>query len=253
MKVWLSRWVSRDVESNLARFTEEAAEAAAAGAAWLVFPESFLTGYTRTITPERVREVIGRTSADHPEMVIFPGSFTEQRRNRMTVWRGGHEVARYDKVHLFPPNGELELWDRGDRYVAVDLGAQRVGLVNCNDLRFPEQARALRLEARCTALLVVAWWPWRRDWVWRTLLRARAVENGVWVLGCCVAASEWRGERFAGAGCYVFDPHGEPVRTGNDRLYELDAQRARGLVVDPLEQALEIERIEVARAGPSPG
>jgi len=247
VKVWLSRWVCGDVEANLARFVDEAAEAAAAGAAWVVFPESFLNGYTREVTPERVRDVLARTSAAHPEVVLFPGSFTEERRNRMTVWRGGREIARYDKVHLFPPNGELEIWDRGDRYAAVDLGEQRVGLINCNDVRFPEQARALRLEARCTALVVVAWWPWRRDWVWRTLLRARAIENGVWILGCCVAASEWSGERFAGAGCHVFDPHGEPVRTADDRLYELDLRRAAGLVVDPLEQAQEIERVELMR------
>ncbi len=245
MRIWLSRWVCGAVEDNLRRLVEETAEAAAAGADWVVFPESFLHGYTRRVEPGVVRETLARVSADHPGVVLFAGSFSEERRNRMTVWRAGRELARYDKVHLFPPNGELEIWEPGDRYVAVELDGMRVGLVNCNDLRFPEQARALRLAARCDALVVVGWWPWRRDWVWRTLLRARAMENAVWVAGCCIEASEWPGERFAGAGCYLFDPLGEPVRTPDDRLYQLDPSRASGVIVDPLELAVPIDRVEV--------
>ncbi len=250
MRIWLSRWVCGAVEANLERLAEETAEAAAAGARWVVFPESFLHGYTRTVDPALVRERLSAISAAHPGVVLFAGSFTEERRNRMTVWRAGRELARYDKVHLFPPNGELEIWEPGDRYVAVDLDGMRVGLVNCNDLRFPEQARALRLQARCEALVVVGWWPWRRDHVWRTLLQARAMENAVWVAGCSVMASEWPGERFAGAGCYLFDPHGEPVRTSDDRLYDLDPARASGIIVDPLELAVPIERVEVMGTSP---
>ncbi|NOZ93371.1 MAG: hypothetical protein GXP47_01360 [Acidobacteria bacterium] len=249
MKIWLSRWVCGAVDDNLGRCEAETAEAEAAGAEWVVFPESFLHGYTRRVEPGLVRERLARISAAHPRIVLFAGSFTEERRNRMTVWRGGRELARYDKVHLFPPNGELEIWEPGDRYVAVELDGIRVGLVNCNDLRFPEQARALRLDARCSALVVVGWWPWRRDWVWRTLLRARAIENAVWVAGCSVMASEWPGERFAGAGNHVFDPHGEPVRTADDRSYELDPERAAGILVDPLELAVAIGRVEVLGAG----
>ncbi len=248
MHVFLSRWVCTDVEANLRRLGAEAARAAAAGATLAVFPESFLAGYTRTVDPAAARSAFAEASRAHPGVAFVFGSFTDERRNRMTVWRGGEELARYDKVHLFAPNGELELWDPGDRYVAVDLGGLRLGLVNCNDLRFPEQARALRLEARCDALAVVAWWPWRRDHVWRTLLRARAIENAVWVMGCCVAASEFEGERFAGAGNHVFDPHGEPVRTPDDGTYDLDPARAAGLIVDPLESFREVDTVEVALA-----
>ena len=107
--------------------------------------------------------------------------------------------------------------------------------MTCNDVRFPEQARALTLKAGCDLLVLPAWWPWRRDEAWRTLLRARAIENGVWVIGCCLAASEHEGERFAGAGNYVFDPHGEPVRTADDRTYMLDFSAVRPLIVDPRE------------------
>ncbi|MGE5236006.1 MAG: nitrilase-related carbon-nitrogen hydrolase [Acidobacteriota bacterium] len=249
MKVYLARWVCLDAETNLRRLGEACDEAVAAGAGLVVFPESFLHGYTRTIDPARVRAACADSSGRHPAAAFLFGSFTEEGRNRATVWRGGREVARYDKVHLFAPNGERELWAEGDRYAAVDLGNLRVGLLTCNDVRFPEQARALALEARCDTLVAVAWWPWRRDHVWRTLLRARAIENGVFVMGCCVAASESPGERFAGAGNHVFDPHGEPVRTDDDRVYTLDLGRRHGLVVDPLTDYRAIGRVEVFTAG----
>lgn len=245
MKVHLSRWVCLDVESNLRRLAEESSQAAEAGADLVVFPESFLHGYTRAADPARVREAFEAISSASPQVAFAFGSFSEERRNRMTVWQGGNEIARYDKVHLFAPNGELELWEPGDRYVAARCQGWTWGLLNCNDLRFPEQARALRLEARCDALLAVAWWPWRRDHVWRTLLRARAIENGVWALGCCVAASEIPAERFAGAGNHLFDPHGEAVRCADDRTYFLDPERALDLTVDTVAEHRAITTIEV--------
>jgi omega-amidase len=250
MKVYLSRFVCLDVEFNLRRVEEESAEAAQAGAQLVLFPEAFLHGYTRAADAGAVRTAFARISASHPTVTFAFGSFTEERRNRMTVWRGGREFARYDKVHLFTPNHEDAIWIPGERYVAAKVDGLTLGLMTCNDIRFPEQARALRLSARCDGLLVVAWWPWRRDHIWRTLLQARAIENGVWVLGCCVAASECPTERFAGAGNYVFDPHGDAVPTGDDRTYAVDLSRAAGVLVDTLALHRDVESVEVFEASP---
>jgi len=247
MRVYLSRWVCRDVETNLARLRAEGDEAGEQ-CDLVVFPESFLHGYTRQLDPLRARQVFAELSAAHPAVLYVFGSLSEARRNRMTVWRGGLEVAAYDKVHLFAPNGERELWQPGERYVAVEWGGVTVGLVNCNDLRFPEQCRTLKLQARCTLFVAVAWWPWRRDHVWRTLLSARAIENAAWCLGCCVAASDWEGEMFAGAGNYVFDPHGEPVRTADDRTYTLDLERIAPPLVDPIADYREVRETVVLPA-----
>jgi predicted amidohydrolase len=245
MKVHLSRWVCLDVASNLERFEAEAGRAVEGGAEIVVFPELFLTGYTRTADLNDVRARFARISAAGPEALFVFGSISEDRRNRVTVWSHGEQVAFYDKVHLFRPNGEHELWDPGERYVALRWRGLTIGLMNCNDLRFPEQARALALEARCDLLLVPAWWPWRRDWVWRTLLRARAIENGVWVLGCGVAGSVFPGEDFAGAGNHVFDPLGEPVRTADDVTYDLDLESPPRLIVEPREEAVGISKVEI--------
>ena len=248
MRLHLSHFVTQAPAANLDRMAAECAEAAANGADLCVFPESFLHGYTRTLDPAVARERFAAASKAHPDTAFVFGSFTEDRRNRMTLWQGGHERARYDKVHLFAPNGEFELWQPGDRYVTVRLGDWTLGLFNCNDLRFPEQARALRLQGGADLLLGVAWWPWRRDHVMRTLLRARAIENGCFAAICTVAASEWEGERFAGAGNHVFDPHGEPVRTADDRTYRLDRARLQDRVVDPQAGFLDIRRVERVEA-----
>src|SRR5512137_1105842 len=111
MNVHLSRWVCLDAEGNLRRAAEEAARAAANGADLVVFPESFLHGYTQRVEPRRAREVFSAVSAAAPRTAFVFGTFTEERRNRLTVWREGRELARYDKVHLFAPNDEAKLWD----------------------------------------------------------------------------------------------------------------------------------------------
>jgi predicted amidohydrolase len=250
MKLHLSRFVCLDVASNLARMEQEADQAAKAGADLCVFPESFLHGYRRRADPAQVRQRFQTVSGDHPETAFLFGSFTEDRRNRLTVWQGGRELARYDKVHLFAPNGESDLWDPGDRYVAVRTRGWTLGLLNCNDLRFPEQARALLLQARCDALVVPAWWPWRRDHVWRTLLRARAIENAVYAVGCCICASEHPDETFAGAGNHVFDPLGDPVPTPDDHTYQLAPLDRRRLLVDPLQTWVDIRTVELEQGAP---
>ena len=245
MQVHLSRFVCTEVAANLERMAREGSQAAAAGADLCVFPEGFLHGYRRQLDPALARERFRRLSGDCPGTAFLFGSFTEERRNRMTLWQAGEEKASYDKVHLFRPNGEFDLWDPGDRYAAVRLKDWTLGLLNCNDLRFPEQARALRLQAKCDVLVVPAWWPWRRDHIWRTLLQARAIENAVFTVGCCVSASEHPAETFAGAGNHVFDPLGEPVHTLDDHSYRLERPGQDSVLVDPLATFVDIDRMDI--------
>lgn len=245
MRVHLSRWVSLDVESNLRRCAVESRTAAAAGAELVVFPESFLHGYHQQVAPQRVRAVFAEISGSHRAATFVFGSFTENRRNRMTVWREGRELARYDKVHLFALHEEQKLWEAGDRYAAVRLDGWTLGLLNCYDLRFPEQARVLRLHAGCSALMVVAWWPARRELPWRTLLQARAMENGVWVLGCCVSSAHWQGREFSGAGNFVFDPDGEEVSVNPDGSYSVSPDAPSAPAVDSTADYRPVKELEL--------
>jgi predicted amidohydrolase len=245
MKTYLVRSICLDVASNLLQMHEEASRASSTGAELCVFPESFLHGYKRFVNSAEIRKQFATISSNHPRMAIVFGSFTEERRNRMTVWLGGTERARYDKVHLFGPNGEFDLWEPGNHYAAVGLNGWTLGLMNCNDIRFPEQARALRMQGKCDALVVAAWWPWRRNHIWETLLRARAIENGVFTIGCCISGSQHADESFVGAGNHVFDPLGDPVRTGDDHTYILDRSRFAEVLIDPLSTFVDVPHVDV--------
>ncbi|MCD4749575.1 MAG: hypothetical protein K8R59_09380 [Thermoanaerobaculales bacterium] len=245
MKIHLARWVCQEVETNLRRVKEEVCRAAMDGSAIVVLPELCLTGYRREVAPEVAREVFSAASRSFPDLLCVFGSISEDGRNRLTAWTGGEEVARYDKIHLFLPNQEEEMWQAGDLFVALRWRDHTIGFLTCNDVRYPEQARALRLKAGCDLLIVPAWWPWRRDHIWRALLQARAIENAMWVAGCCVAGSAFPKEDFAGAGNYVFDPVGEPVMTVDDHTYRLDFEHPPRSMVDPLECPPVAGKVEV--------
>lgn len=234
MKIWLSRWIVGDPETNMSKLRAEVYEAASAGADIVVLPELFLTGYRGTLEAGKARDCFAKLSDGLPETIFLFGTISEEKRNRATMWRGGREILRYDKINLFLPNGEDKLWERGCHYSAVETSSGRMGVNVCNDIRFPEAARALRLEQRIDILLVPAWWPWRRNGTWKALLKARAIENAVFVAGCCVAGADAAGERFSGAGNYLFDPLGTEVLPKDDSLYEIETPFRGPVLVDPL-------------------
>jgi predicted amidohydrolase len=101
----------------------------------------------------------------------------------------GSLVARYRKIHLFdvavdagPVDTESARVTAGEALVAADLDGAVVGMTVCYDLRFPELYRSLALRG-ATILAVPSAFTERtgRDH-WEVLLRARAIENGAWVI-----------------------------------------------------------------------
>jgi predicted amidohydrolase len=100
----------------------------------------------------------------------------------------GGLAARYDKVHLFPP--DRPYYRGGDEQVAVDVNGVAVGLQVCYDLRFPEGYRALLDHG---AQVVVQGFfglgdPWKRP-VMAGHLRSRAAENGCFMVAANVAGA----------------------------------------------------------------
>ena len=244
MRVYMPRFYVHELERNLRQLETDVAEAASLGAALIMFPEVFLTGYRLNAPAQQLRERFSMLSAAQPQMLCIFGTITEDGRNRMLTYFGGRAIAQYDKVHLFLPNREEELWTPGTRYVALEHNDWRIGMVICNDVRFPEQATMLRQQCSVNMLAVPALWPWQRDHVWATLLRARAIECGAFVLGCCVAGVDNGKERFDGAGNYVFDPLGNPVYP-KGRIYEIDEGLLGHLTVNTREQYRDIAAVEL--------
>jgi predicted amidohydrolase len=96
----------------------------------------------------------------------------------------GSLIASYRKLHLFDAFGQRES-DRvapGSSIVSCELGGLRVGLEICYDVRFPELSRALVLDGASLLVLPAAWASGLfKEEHWVTLVRARAIENTVWV------------------------------------------------------------------------
>ncbi|AKO53177.1 carbon-nitrogen hydrolase [Marinobacter psychrophilus] len=102
----------------------------------------------------------------------------------------GDEVARYDKIHLFDAQvddahgqyRESDTFEAGDQVVTVDTPAGRLGLAVCYDLRFPELFRALRDKGADWVCLPSAF-TWKTGNAhWHALIRARAIENQLYVV-----------------------------------------------------------------------
>ncbi len=105
----------------------------------------------------------------------------------------GIGAGAYRKVHLWEPLGEVEHMTAGDSLPALDLPWGRVALAICYDLRFPELWRCYA-DAGAQLVLIPAAWPVHRVEHWRLLLRARAVENQFFVVGCNRAGVHVDGE-----------------------------------------------------------
>lgn len=138
--------------------------------------------------------------------------------------RGAAEAA-YRKIHLYDSFGYRE----SDRLLAgdvgptvVEVGGWQVGLMTCYDLRFPELARLL-VDAGAELLVVPAAWvagPRKVDH-WRTLVRARAIENTVYV-----AAAGQPGPRYSGHSMVV-DPLGDVLVEAGEEPAVLRADVSR--------------------------
>lgn len=92
-------------------------------------------------------------------------------------------VQYYDKHHLFSYGHEDQYYTPGDSHTVVVYEGFRFLLVTCYDLRFPVWSR-YNAQYPYDAIICVANWPESRQNVWHTLLRARAIENQCYVIGC---------------------------------------------------------------------
>ena len=238
-------------ELNLAAAGAAVGRAAEAGARLALLPEVWATSFPGEPAgderlAEGAAEALARAavwSAEHGILVagsyLAPGPNLGRQGpgrffNRLVVHEAGSEVLVYDKVHLFTPTAEHEVFAAGDApppVVETSLGLLS-GAV-CYDLRFAEVFRAM---ARGGAELVVvpAQWPARRAGHWRALVTGRAVEGQFTLLASNRTGTEAIGRRadqlvFPGNSLLV-DPAGEVRAEGRGEelvMGEVELERSR--------------------------
>lgn len=151
-------------------------------------PEMFTTGFT--MNAAKVAEpMTGETlewlkyrSAD--SQIVICGSLVIQENedyfNRLVFVEPSGKVHQYNKRHLFTMAGEDRCYSLGESRLIVEYKGWRICPLICYDLRFPVWSRNRN---EYDILTYSANWPESRIDVWKTLLKARAIENQSYVVG----------------------------------------------------------------------
>jgi len=203
------------VDENLTKVQEMLPQLQEAGVQLAVFPEMWSGGFWYPVlremaeeTPKVVRQL--QAWAAQYRMVLV-GSLPEAEGDKIyntsyVLDTNGEIAGEYRKMHLFSLTGEPDYFERGQDPLVCDTGAGRLGIAICYDLRFPELPRRLALEG-AEILCFSALWPEVRVDHWSLLLRSRAVENQLFVIGCNGCGIEGN-TRYGGASA-IISPQGK--------------------------------------------
>jgi len=213
----------------------------------IVLPETFLSGFTNETLGNAetmdgkgidwLRNLAGEVgSVVTGSLVVREG---ERCVNRLVWMRPDGTLAMYDKRHLFRMAKEHERYGGGDSRLIVELNGWRICPQVCYDLRFPVWLRNRydRTESRFDYDLIffVANWPSPRRYAWRTLLRARAIENLAYCVGVNRVGVDGNDLPYAGDSA-ALDFLGQPI-------VELGAQeQVVTVALDPAALAAHRER-----------
>jgi len=227
-----------DVPANLATVEALTVEAIRRGSDLVVFPELWSTGYDLPYAANHAKPTgsgIFSTVASlaREQGIAIVGSMLsllgdKQYGNTAVFFdRLGRNQGEYSKVHLFRLMDEDQYLTPGQRLALVDTIWGKIGLAICYDLRFPELFRTYAL-AGANATILPAEWPNPRLSHWRTLLRARAIENQMFVIACN-RVGKTGDTSFFGRSCIV-DPWGEIIVEAGEQEILLTAEIDLSLV-----------------------
>ncbi|MEW6056834.1 MAG: carbon-nitrogen hydrolase family protein [Bdellovibrionota bacterium] len=224
-------------KKNLSVATSLMQRAARQGAKLIALPECFsFMGSRAEILREAERPEDGlayramRNFAKKNEVYVLAGSIaTRSEKKSKRVWNRsvlfgptGDDLATYDKIHLFDAHltqthsyRESALFERGSTPTVVDTPFGKLGLTICYDLRFPELFRNLALRGAKLIFVPAAFTLYTGKDHWLTLLKARAIENQVYIVAPGQIGKHPEGNVSFGKTC-VIDPWGNIVALASD-------------------------------------
>ena len=189
----------------------------------VILPETFTSGFSNDAI-DKTETMDGPTVAWIREQAVALGAAvtgsvqlrTDQGVFNRLLWATPDgELQYYDKRHLFRYAGEHKRYAAGDRRLTVEWKGWRINPLVCYDLRFPVYSRNRYNVERENALdfdlqLFVANWPAARAYPWKTLLRARAIENLCYVAAVNRVGVDGNGLDYSGDSALI-DFLGQPV------------------------------------------
>lgn len=259
-----------DLKKNLESIEKVVAECSDQGAKLVAFPEcsTYLSqSGAREIAETLEGSIIGkfRELAKKHNVYIHNGSFIEKRHGQeklsntsVLIDNEGGIAAVYRKIHLFDVEidentsfRESNRYQGGDAMVNVKTDIGEFGMSICYDLRFPELFRQLALNGAKIIFVPAAFTLFTGKDHWEVLLKARAIENQVYI----VAPGQF-GERpvkkMSFGNSMVIDPWGTVIAKASDRVcsfvadLDLDYEDHVRRVLPSLNNRVELGKLKQA-------
>ena len=181
----------------------------------VILPEMFSTGFS--MNPEiHAEKMDGPTlkwmkAITAAKKIILTGSVIIEEEakyfNRLIWMLPNGQYGYYDKRHLFAYADEDKHYTAGSKRLIASVKGWKINLQVCYDLRFPVWSRQ-QAAGEFDVLVYVANWPDRRSLAWKTLLRARAIENQCYVAGVNRIGEDGNNISYSGDSMMI-DPLGE--------------------------------------------
>ncbi len=224
---------TRDIEANIDWVCARIDEAAAAGAEFIALPETVgliepvneqIPAATYTEVDDIGLAAFRRRAREHGVIILVGSQLIlehEKIFNRCFLIDASGDIrARYDKLHMFDielKNGEAyresDAIEPGDKAVVVETSLGRLGLSICYDLRFGALYRALAHAGAQFITIPAAFTQTTGQAHWHTLVRARAIETGAFIIApnqCGHHADK----RYSFGHSLIIDPWGEILADG---------------------------------------
>lgn len=236
LQVAIAQFNSRDdKERNIRTALEMIHRAAATGARLVVLPEVWTylgesegIGPAAEPVPGSLTDLLAECARRYG-IYLHAGSFYEREAGEPKVFNttvvfapDGEIIAQYRKIHLFDvvldgvaSYQESASVKAGEEIVTFDLDGITIGLAICYDLRFPELFRILALRGAEVILLPATFTMTTGQDHWELLVRARAVENGVFMVAANQEGHDATGKWVYGRSMIV-DPWGVTLAVAPD-------------------------------------
>ena len=216
-----------DATLNAARACEFIRQAATGGASFICLPEAVdlldedldkMRAHARPLREHDTARVFSELARELGVWLLVGSVSTRNEQGQpvnrcLLLDQQGMIVDYYDKIHLFDATpsstvyAESNLYERGSRAVVASNPWAEIGLSICYDLRFPQLFRALARAGATVLTIPAAFMKITGEAHWHSLLRARAIENGCYVVAPAQCGNPY-GTRWSYGHSLIVDPWG---------------------------------------------
>lgn len=202
----------------------------------IILPEMFSTGFSMNPSqfstdgnPQDLPLAWMRKMAKEKGAAVCGSLISKENSNyynRLYFVLPNGEFQYYNKRHLFSLAGEEKVYSPGNEKLILEFKGWKINPLICYDLRFPVWCRN---DEEVDLMIFVANWPERRSDAWKTLLKARSIENMCFVVGLNRVGNDGN-EIFHSGDSSVFNQLGElisdiPANVNAVKTYTLNYEK----------------------------